>query len=103
MVADIVTDGAFQFSDRTKRAASNAFAGDLGKPSFYLIEPGSTRRGEVHLVARVIGEPLLSRPNACALRSCRGLGARPNRNRFLRLPCPSGGIPGADAGVGSVL
>ena len=59
MVADIVTDGAFQFSDRTKRAASNAFAGDLGEPAFYLIQPGSTRGCEVYLIARVIAEPLL--------------------------------------------
>ena len=58
VLADIYSDGAFQFSDRTKCAASNAFAGDLSEPAFYLVQPGSARGREVHLIAGVIGEPL---------------------------------------------
>ena len=40
-----------------KRAPANGLLGDLPKPEFHLIEPGSIRRGIVHLVARALRQP----------------------------------------------
>ena len=65
-----------QFANRMEGSASDAFAGDFGEPAFNLVQPGSTRWREVHLVAGVIGETIVSRPGACAFRSCRESGAR---------------------------
>ncbi len=42
-----------------KRPAPNPLAGDLGKPAFYHVDPGSTGRREMEVIAGVGGKPLL--------------------------------------------
>src|SRR3954447_9203620 len=56
---DVVLDGEDQVAHAAERAAPNAFAGDLGKPAFDLVEPRRTGGREVQMIARPPCQPLL--------------------------------------------
>ena len=53
----IFVDGGFEFGDAFKHAAADAIAGDEGEEAFDLVEPGTGRRREVHMEARMPFEP----------------------------------------------
>src|SRR3954451_20396827 len=52
-------DGEDQIAHAAEGAAPNAFAGDLSKPAFDLIEPRRTGGGKVQMIARPRCQPLL--------------------------------------------
>ena len=51
----VLVDSFFQFLDAVETAPANPFGGDLGKPAFHLIEPGTAPGSEV----KVKPSPLL--------------------------------------------
>src|SRR5262249_32983267 len=57
VVRDVILDGANQIRDAAKRAAANALARDLGKPTFDQIQPRRAGRNEMTLLAGMGGEP----------------------------------------------
>src|SRR5499427_1554367 len=61
VVCDVFFDGADQIWDAAKRAAANALARDVGKPTFDEIQPRRAGRNEMTMVARVGGEPRFNR------------------------------------------
>ena len=59
MSPDVILDRLLQFAHGAEGPSPDALAGDLRKPTLDLVEPGRTGRGEMHVVARAFGEPLL--------------------------------------------
>ena len=57
MGGDIGVDGGLQFGNAGEHAAPNAVVGDVSEEAFDHVEPGRAGRGEVHMEARVLGEP----------------------------------------------
>ena len=57
VVRHVVLDRRLERLDTREGAAANALGRDLGKEALHLIQPARTRRREVHVVARVLGEP----------------------------------------------
>ena len=54
-------NGRNQVGDAAEHAATNLFSRQVAKDAFHQIEPRTTRRGEVHVDARVAREPSLNR------------------------------------------
>ncbi len=57
----IRVNGRNQLGDAAEYAATNLFSHQVAKDAFHQIEPRTTRRGEVHVDARVAREPSLNR------------------------------------------
>jgi len=57
--ADIVLNGLDQVAHGMKGSTTDAFACDVGKPAFDLVQPRGAGRGKVKVIARVCPEPLL--------------------------------------------
>jgi hypothetical protein len=55
----VVLDRRFEIGDARERAAPDALSRDLSEEALDEIEPGRARRREVHLEARMLGEPRL--------------------------------------------
>src|SRR5271156_5586601 len=60
-VPDIVADRSHQLAHTAKGSSADALGGDFRKESFDQIQPGSTRRREMPLIARVRLKPSLHR------------------------------------------
>lgn len=54
---EILLDGSFQFVDGAKGAAAQPLLGDFGEPTLDLVEPQTTDRSEVEMIARSALEP----------------------------------------------
>ena len=54
---DEAVDGGLKLDDRGEDAALEPLPGELGKPAFDRVGPGTRRRGEVEGEARMAGEP----------------------------------------------
>lgn len=53
MVGNVIGDGLFQFSPRTKSIPSKALLGDDPEPALDLVEPGRARRSKVEMLTRM--------------------------------------------------
>ncbi len=59
MRIDEFTDGRFELAHTAVRAAAQLFRGEFGKPALDQIQPRPVRRGEVHMEARALEQPVL--------------------------------------------
>lgn len=57
VMLDILFDGRDEVRDRSKDAAANSLVGQVPKPSFHQVEPGTARRNEMDVESWVSGEP----------------------------------------------
>ena len=57
--ADVVLDCLDEVAHGMKGSATDAFACDLGKPAFDLVQPRGAGRGKVKMITRVGTEPVL--------------------------------------------
>src|SRR5262245_65039330 len=59
VVVEVFRDRLFQTLDAAKRAAADAFFGNLGEESFHLIEPRTVGGNKVQVIGGVALEPAL--------------------------------------------
>jgi hypothetical protein len=69
VVANVCGYRALQGGYAGERSAANSTIGNLGKQTFDRVEPGRTRRREMHLITRMRLEAKLLQRHVCALRS----------------------------------
>ena len=60
-LGDVRVNRRNQLRDAAEHTATNLFGRQVAKDAFHQIEPRTTRRGEVHVDARVAREPPLNR------------------------------------------
>ena len=58
MHGDVLPEGGFQFFHAAERATSNALVGELSKPAFNQIDPGTVSGREMDVKAWALSEPL---------------------------------------------
>ena len=61
VLIQVVHNGALLFDDAFRQAASYALVDDQAKETLDLVEPGRRRRREVHVEARMLGQPRFHR------------------------------------------
>ena len=61
MKIEIVLNCAFEFGDALEHAAADAITCDQAEEAFDLIEPGRRSGGEMHVEARMFGQPCFDR------------------------------------------
>jgi hypothetical protein len=59
--ADLVADGSYQLADAAEGSSPDTLVGDFSEEAFHQIQPGSTGRCEVPVIAGVGGKPGLHR------------------------------------------
>jgi len=60
MTADVIANGLGEFLHDVERAATKALLGQISKPAFDPIEPGTGRGRKVQVKARVATQPTLN-------------------------------------------
>ena len=59
VVFEIIVDRPLEVDDGVEHAATDALSGDLGEEAFDQVEPGRRGRREMHVEARMPGQPRL--------------------------------------------
>lgn len=59
MQSDVFLDGIDQFRDAMEDAPAQSFGGEVAKEPLDHVQPRGRGRGEMHMNARVLGQPLL--------------------------------------------